>query len=61
MAQRLAVAAALAADHRRQQPGQAVAADALGQFGVGEGERLLQGIGEWRVGTRTSFATRWVG
>jgi len=43
--QRFPVATALAADGGSEQAGQGVLLDAFGQFGVGEGEGLAQGVG----------------
>ena len=48
--QRLPVGAALAADRRPEQSGQGVTLDAFGQFGVGEGEGLAQGVGQGGIG-----------
>ena len=44
------IRAALAADGRAEQTGQAVTLNALGEFGVGEGEGLSEGIGQRSIG-----------
>jgi len=48
--QRLPVATALAADGGGEQASQGVALEAFGQFGIGEGEGLAQGVGQRGVG-----------
>jgi len=48
--QRLPVGAALAADGRAEQSGQPVTPEAFGEFSVGEGQGLAEGIGQGSIG-----------
>ena len=52
--QGLSVGAALAADRLSEACDQAIALEAFGQFGVGEGERFAQRVGNRGVGTRAA-------
>jgi len=52
---------AFAAESLGQQSGQAVAAHALGQFGVGKGAGILERVGEGGIGTRAGGGAAAVG
>ena len=52
--QRLGFGAALAAEGGPEQTRQRMTLEAPGQFGVGEGQGLAEGIGQWGVGTGLS-------